>query len=455
MSRKEIIKKRFLENCPLLCILGGVMLVSISIGPFSNGDVLWEYEAATNVINWGFPYFHNFGNLINQPPLGFYVEALFLKVFGSSINTGTCLVTLFGLGSTVVIYAVGKKVYSRYTGIFAATLFALSPWALILSRTFLIDEQCLFFSLLSLYVGIVAVQKSSIKLSFASGIIFAFAMLTKYFAVFILIPLAIYGMMTRKTTLKHSIIKMTVFILPAILLSLAWYQVILGKPITYLFHHSDFIDFNYNGVDVSYFFVSVFLWNYGLGPLFVCTAAFSGVLALTFRKQIPKICSFDLVCIGTIVPILVINTLLGVSFNLKAPYNNAIKYDFQALPFISLLAASLVSKIALILRRQTITSNKEKFVLPLVLTAGVLLSATIAYSIYLANQLSTANFLLFRVTVDQFVGYTLHNYLPTGQGTLPMYLQYVGFAIILFGLLWIVKPLSMLRKPQVDLNAKT
>ena len=93
---KDSIRKLVSENYPLLSILIGVVLVSFSIGPYQNGDTQWEYEAAMGVIKWGMPYVNTFGNIINQPPLGFYTEALFFKVFGSSIDTGVALVTLFG-----------------------------------------------------------------------------------------------------------------------------------------------------------------------------------------------------------------------------------------------------------------------------------------------------------------------------------------------------------------------
>ena len=120
---------------------------------------------------------------MNQPPLGFYIEALFFKIFGSSINTDVTLITLFGLGSTVLVYKIGKELYGKPTGLFAAALFALTPWELVLSRSFLIDAQCLFLSLLCLFIGIIAIRKGSFKL-FMSGVIFAAAFLTKFFAVY-------------------------------------------------------------------------------------------------------------------------------------------------------------------------------------------------------------------------------------------------------------------------------
>lgn len=44
------VKKLLSEHYPLLSILIGITLVSLSIGPFQNGDTDWEYQAAAGVM---------------------------------------------------------------------------------------------------------------------------------------------------------------------------------------------------------------------------------------------------------------------------------------------------------------------------------------------------------------------------------------------------------------------
>jgi 4-amino-4-deoxy-L-arabinose transferase-like glycosyltransferase len=73
-------------------------------------------------------------------------------------------VTLLGLGSIIALYKIGMVLYGKPTGLAAAVLFALSPWELVLSRAFLKDVQCLFFSLLCFLTGIYAVRRDSFKL---------------------------------------------------------------------------------------------------------------------------------------------------------------------------------------------------------------------------------------------------------------------------------------------------
>ena len=437
MFGKVETKKLLSENYSLLSILIGITLISLSIGPFQNGDTDWEFAAARGVLKWGMPYVNNFGNIINQPPLGFYIEGLFFKGVGASVSNGTILVMLLGLGSTIVIYKIGKELYGKPTGLFAAALFALSPWELVLSRSFLIDAQCLLFSLLCLYVGILAIRRKSVKLSMISGVLFAVALLTKYFAAFMLIPLLLFYLYSKPKNAKLFLSQVSSFILPASLFSLLWYQAALGKNIFYMFHHSDFIGLNSSGVNLSYSFVGVFLWNYGLGAVFVITSVFSLLLLVTFKKELPKTFRFDLICLATILIILVVNMVLGVGLNLQAPYYNAIKYDYQALPFFCLIAGSLAGKcLSLLTLTKIKTKLSRKIVLPIAAVGISLLAATLWVSISSAHYLSTSGFLLFKVTMNQVVGYSLFNYAPTSQNSVLMSLQYVGFLVLLSGLVW-------------------
>ena len=437
MFGKDDAKKQLSENYPVLSILIGIALISLSIGPFVNGDTDWEFAAAQGVLKWGIPYVNSVGNIINQPPLGFYIEALFFKGAGASVFNGTILVMLLGLGSTGIIYRIGKELYNKPTGLVAAALFALSPWELVLSRSFLIDVQCLFFSLLCLYVGILAIRRSSAKLSMISGILFATALLTKYFAAFMLIPLLLFLLYSKPKKARLFLSQITAFLVPALLSSLLWYQVILGKNLYYMFQHSDFSDLNSKGVRLSYSFVGVFLWNYGLGVFFLVAIAFSLIMLAAFRKKLPKTFRFDLICLATILPILIINMILGAGLNLKAPYLNAIKYDYQALPFFCLIAASLVGKcLSLVNSAELKTKFNRKLVLPVVTTGIFLFSAVIFSSINSAFWLATSDYLLFKVTLDQTVGYSLFNQALSIQSSLLMSFLYAGLLVLLSGLLW-------------------
>ena len=410
-----VLKKFFITYYPLFSVLIGFMLVSLSVGPYHNGDTAWEYDAVSGVTKYGLPY-ANSSYLINQPPLGFYIQAGFLTAFGTSITNGTFLVTLFGLGSVVLVYLIGKALYNRTTGFFAAALFAFSPWHIILSRTFLIDGVCLFFSLLSLFVGIIAIRRDSFKLILASGIIFAAAFSTKLYAVFILVPLLALFLYHGPRNAKRIVSWVASFCLPATVASYLWYQTITGTGLISIFTHADFVIQEPTSIAPSYFFVSNFLVSYGLGWFFIDAVILSLIACLALRRLFPKFLVSDAICVAAILFVVGVNTFLGTTLDLKAPYLNAIKYDYQALPFFCFLAGSLITKSISFFNLGKTKPKLNKVVFFLIASAGfILVAATLLYNMRYVNLFSSSNYLLFRVEPNVNFGYSLFNSAPSAQ----------------------------------------
>ncbi len=432
-------KKLIIEYLPLLIILTGVVLIAFSMGPYQSYDTNLEFEAASNVVKTGVPYVKAYGTAIDQPPFGFYIEALFLRIFGLSANTGTALMTFFGLASTVAIYMVAKELYGKSTGFLAAALFGLNPWQLVLSRSFLLDVQCLFFSILCLYVGILAIRKGSVNLALVTGVVFAAAILTKLYAAFILIPLLLFYIYSRPKTLKKILSQAVAFSIPALLGAFLWYQIVRGVSILTILSHNDLKDVvpASTGVVTSPFFATNFLMNYGLGVYFVVAVAFSLFLSFSLRKYFSKTVIFDLICLVTIAFIVGVNTVLGAVLNLNVPYFSALKYDFQALPFLVLLGASLSFKGISLLQAAKLKAASKKWLFYLAAPAAIiLLVASLLSSMYYVNAISTRDYLQYRVEPQVDYGYALLNPTPLTTGSPLMALQYLGFVVVLSGLLW-------------------
>ena len=435
--KKRRLKKFIDENYPLFSILIGFMLVALSIGPYYNGDTAWEYDAVSGVMKYGLPYANGF-YLINQPPLGFYILAVFFKVFGLSFNNGTFLVTLFGLGCVALVYGIGKTLYNKTTGFFAAALFAFSPWHLILSRTFLIDVQCLFFSLLSLFVGIIAFRRDSFKLFFVSGIIFAAAFNTKLYAFFILIPLLALFIHFRPKNIKRIASWLAALFLPVIFSSYLWYETITRQGISAIFLHADLVIHESSNIVPTFSFVGNFLISYGLG-WFVVDAAFLSLLVCFMQKRLfRQFFVFDAICLAAIVCVTGVNILLATALDLIAPYLNGIKYDYQSLPFFCLLAASLITKSISLFKNNSKKKKLNRIIFFFVgLTGLFLVGASIFYNMSYVHLFSTWNYLLFRVEPSINLGYSLFNDTPISPNAFLMSVQYLGYAFLLSGLLWI------------------
>lgn len=447
MNNKQNWDKSLRDIFPFVIVLVGLALVSTTIGPFQNPDTTWEYKAANGVIAWGMPFVEVQGSLINQPPLGFYSSGLFLTVFGNTMEIGVLWVTFLGLASAFIIYRIGLTLYERQVGIITSVLFGLSMWELVLSRSFLIDTQCLFLSLCCLYAGILGKQSNSNKLIALSGVLFALAIYTKFFAVFILLPLGLFFLYKQKITFKHLPFKFAIFFLPLALATMVWYVVdfymmpsYLPKGLDYLFSHSDFSDSNAAGVTPSYWSLPTFLLNYGLGYFFVATALYSVFMGFLFRKRFSKkIFDLDSIFVISIILILIMNVILGVTFNLKVPYTSTLKYSFQALPLFCLVVASITVKCSTMLNLAKIGARLARIYLLCAVLGITLLAITILYSMYTAFQLSISGFIIFRVELDKLLGYSFDNFHVLSLNNPLVYVQFFGFGLILLGLIYSFK----------------
>ncbi len=302
----------------------------------------------------------------------------------------------------------------------------------------LIDVQCLFFSLLSLFVGIIAIKKESFKLIMASAFIFAAAFNTKLYAAFILIPLLGYFYYCGPKKPKQMALWITTFSIPGLFFSYLWYQTITGLGLFSIFGHTDFTVSNPTGFAPTYFFATNFLISYGLGWFFI-DAVILSLLVYFFQRNLSRnFLVFDAICVAVIMCALSVNTILGATLDLKAPFLDAFKYDFQTLPFFSFLAASLISKSLVMLNSAKAKVKITKIVFYVVAVAGAfLVIAAIFYNMRFANLFSNANYLIFRVEPGVDVGYSFFNSAPSSGNIVQMSFQVVGFAIALSGLLWI------------------
>ena len=423
------------QHYSLLSILVGSALITFPIGPFNNWDTSYEFSAASGVLLWGLPYTNGAGTMINQPPLGFYLDSPVFQVFGLSFNTGVAIITCFGIGSILLVYLIGKTLYGKTTGLLASALFALTPWQIVFSRTFLIDVQCLFFSLLFLLIGIYAIRKDSVGLFMLSGVFLGAAFLTKFYGIFMIFPLAIFYFKNRQQKLRNPLVVVAFFV-PLVAFLLIWYQGIVGINILTIFWQDDFKFYNATGSMPSSFFTFNFLIG-NLGIYLLAATIISLLISAFQTKLFRSFLAADLISLSAILVIVGVDTFFALGFNYKAPFTGAVKYDYQSLPFFCLLAAALLSKTQslLLTLKKLLNLNWLFFGIA---CAGTL-SATVAIFInfYKAIGYGQLNYLVF--TVEGSVGYSFFNSAQIVGTNSLVYAQYLGFAIVLTGLIWIAK----------------
>jgi 4-amino-4-deoxy-L-arabinose transferase-like glycosyltransferase len=370
--------------------------------------------------------------MINMQPLGFYIGAFFLRIFGSSFTTGVAVTTLFALGCVSLTYKIGETLYGNRTGLFAAALFALTPWQLIMSRVFLVDVPCLFFSLLYLLIGIWAIKKDSLRLFLLAGTVFGLALLTKLFAVFMLIPLALIFVYQRPN-LKRVPFGMILFFLPASILQYAWYGIISGRGFLSMFGHDDFGTFLPAGFKASPFYSLSFLGE-SLGVFFVMGYFFSLLVSFLRRKQFSKLFFFDLTCFATVTGVMGFNMCLVFYGNLLVPYVNSIKYNFLTLPLLCLLAASAAKKCVMISREKTGSPRRRELTAYLASIGPYLLLVSMIFNFMALTTLVKYDWLAFYVPGG--LSYSFDRLSPILDSGRAWRAQVLGFMLIQLSLLW-------------------
>ncbi|RJQ56243.1 MAG: hypothetical protein C4526_02300 [Nitrospiraceae bacterium] len=94
---------------------------------------------------------------------------------------------IFSCGSIVFAYLIGKELYNKESGLFAALLFAVYPVVIIVSVQGYADAPFIFFLLLSLYLFIKSLRNESIIFHALLGFTFAVTCLIRPEALFLLL----------------------------------------------------------------------------------------------------------------------------------------------------------------------------------------------------------------------------------------------------------------------------
>ena len=331
----------------LIGVLIAALIVLASMGTYINWDAQTEFEAASSVVTRGFPYVTT-GLMIDQPPFAFYMTAPVLQAFGMSYVNGVGFVTALGIGCVALVYALGTLLYGKRTGLVAAALFGLVPWQVFMARVYLIDVQYMFLSLLFLLLGVLAVKRNSEKLLAVSGVLFALAFLTKLFAIFLLVPLLLMVLFKGKESgFKLNFRKILVFLAPSFIFQAVWFGGFANQHFFGVYFASDLTHPVLIADPSLTFLPRIFVES--AGWFLPAAAIFALVLAVSFRRLFAKTHWVDVVCAVTIVAVVGVDLGLVFGRHLLVPYIIAFKYDYAALPFVCLLAASLADKGRLLL----------------------------------------------------------------------------------------------------------
>lgn len=154
--------------------------------------------------------FKGFGDY--RPVLYTYLVVPAIKLFGLNTFAVRFPSAFFGSLSVLVIFFLGKKLFSKEVGIFGGLLFAISPWAIGMSRVGIESNVAIFFTLLGILLCISSRNKPLVLLGGFLSLILA---IYTYAAYTLFIPLVFFALLffwrkimplTKKTITYTSVI---------------------------------------------------------------------------------------------------------------------------------------------------------------------------------------------------------------------------------------------------------
>ncbi|HJY98693.1 MAG TPA: glycosyltransferase family 39 protein [Patescibacteria group bacterium] len=190
MAFRKIFKKYKWDLFLILLILCLAPLFFFKLGQSSlvSWDEAWYAAIARNIINsgnflqpiWNGNYFYD------HPPAGFWWIATSFKFFGVNNFSARLPSAIFGLGTLVATYFLGKELFNRWVGFAAALALVSAPWFLFRSRSGDLDIFLTFFFAVSTYFAAKSVRnkKYFVPLGISLGLLF----LTKTIVPLTIIP---------------------------------------------------------------------------------------------------------------------------------------------------------------------------------------------------------------------------------------------------------------------------
>lgn len=133
----------------------------------------WDYLA--------YPAIEGFGPVpfVSQPPLILYAMALSMKVLGPTDLAAVLPSIVLGTLTVLAVYALGRRLGGRFVGLGAASILAVMPFHIEMSRKAMLDAGYTFFLVLTTLFLVAWLQTRSRRHAVLTGVAVACAALSK------------------------------------------------------------------------------------------------------------------------------------------------------------------------------------------------------------------------------------------------------------------------------------
>ena len=186
------------------------------------------------------PYFVEWKNFYEHPPLYMWITALNFKLFGISDFAAKLFSATTGFASIILIYVTGRKIVNHRFGFISAFLLLTTIYFIDYSRKARLEIPLTFFILLSFFFLIICLKNQKILWAFLSGVAAALAFLVKGMPAFASVLIAGIAFTFSSKSFKQTSVNIASFILGIFIIIAPW---IFAQ---YHFDNGRFFDWYFN-----------------------------------------------------------------------------------------------------------------------------------------------------------------------------------------------------------------
>lgn len=146
-------------------------------------------------------------------PIYYYMITPFLFIANYNPVGPAIMVALIGIATVFLVYFVSSRFFGKWSGLAAASLYAVSPLVIQYSRSSWNPNPMPFFALLSLYILYLGIKENSWKKLIAVGFLLGVAMQLHYLATFLAVIIGVYVLIGNVLLKNTSIKKIKIIVL--------------------------------------------------------------------------------------------------------------------------------------------------------------------------------------------------------------------------------------------------
>lgn len=181
-------------------VLGLILLVSAFLNVYAlnregYGNDYYAAAIKSMVMNWHNFFFNSFDPngfiTIDKPPVDFWIQALFVKVFGFHGWAMLLPQAIAGVCSVALLYHLVRRIFGVVAAIIAAAVLALTPIAVAVQRTNEVDGLLVFVMLLAAWSLLKAMETRKLRWLIWVGVFEGVGFNIKMLEAYLILP-AIY-----------------------------------------------------------------------------------------------------------------------------------------------------------------------------------------------------------------------------------------------------------------------